>query len=172
MWGSSLGSVVARESATQRIPVASFAQCLSLIGNMLTSTCSRFAHVALLISQPPSQSTFVFAHFAGKPWRLVHSPASPRMQLHANGTRRAPWHCKLGRCRALAFRVTGDSLQERGGQAPILDVQASEAHQSAVADIVEKAVGAVSDLRPPDTFMLWRRLLRTCGEAPRNKFIL
>ena len=59
----------------------------------------------------------------GRPWQLEHSAAAPRLQLNANGTRRAQWHCKLGRCRTNAFRVGVDSLQEGGGQAPVLEVR-------------------------------------------------
>ncbi|KAL3900183.1 MAG: hypothetical protein SGPRY_012507 [Prymnesium sp.] len=51
------------------------------------------------------------------PWELQIDSSSPMMQLHANGTRRAEWHCKLGRCRTRTFRVLLDSLEPGGGQA-------------------------------------------------------
>ncbi|KAL1529254.1 hypothetical protein AB1Y20_000208 [Prymnesium parvum] len=54
------------------------------------------------------------------PWELEHSAEKPLLQLHANGTRRAQWHCRMGRCRERGFRVSLDSLQPGGGQAPIV----------------------------------------------------
>ena len=58
------------------------------------------------------------------PWdeRARGSAGTPRLELHANGVRRAAWHERLGLCRRPAFRVALDSLQPGGGAAPALHV--------------------------------------------------
>ena len=56
------------------------------------------------------------------PWEEGGSAAAPRLELHANGTRRAVWDAPLGLGRKPTFRVSLDSLQPEGGRAPALHV--------------------------------------------------
>ena len=62
------------------------------------------------------------------PWEAGGRPDAPRLQLHANGTRRAPWDAILGLCRRRLFRVDVDSLQANGGRAPSLRVLIARVH--------------------------------------------
>eukprot|EP00326_Haptolina_ericina_P029912 CAMPEP_0181168072 /NCGR_PEP_ID=MMETSP1096-20121128/66_1 /TAXON_ID=156174 ORGANISM="Chrysochromulina ericina, Strain CCMP281" /NCGR_SAMPLE_ID=MMETSP1096 /ASSEMBLY_ACC=CAM_ASM_000453 /LENGTH=344 /DNA_ID=CAMNT_0023255399 /DNA_START=51 /DNA_END=1084 /DNA_ORIENTATION=- len=57
----------------------------------------------------------------GRPWQLEHSAAAPRLQLNANGTRTVA--LQAWPLQDEAFRVGVDSLQEGGGQAPVLEVR-------------------------------------------------
>lgn len=51
------------------------------------------------------------------------SSPTPKLQLRANGVRRAPWHVKLGIARHARFRVSLDSLQPAAGAAPCLHLR-------------------------------------------------
>ena len=56
------------------------------------------------------------------PWEQNGSASAPRLELHANGTRRAGWDARLGLCRKPTFRVGLASLQPEGGRAAALHV--------------------------------------------------
>ena len=56
-------------------------------------------------------------------WELCGAPDAPRIELHANGTRRAAWDAKLGLVKGSpTFRVGLNSLQPGGGGPPALHV--------------------------------------------------
>ena len=62
------------------------------------------------------------------PWMLSGKPTEPRLELHANGTRRAAWDAQLGLHSTPAFRVGLGSLQEGGGAVPLVHVLVARAH--------------------------------------------
>ena len=65
---------------------------------------------------------------ASLPWESGGTASAPRLELHANGTRRASWDAVLGLDRRRLFRVGLDSLQPDGGRAPSVRVLVARVH--------------------------------------------